>query len=131
MRDPAQRQKNQQRVLDAIARGKGPRWKSRRKFEPSYPESFWMSVFNDAGLIYEKEFLADRYFIDFAFLEKKIAVEIDGGQHLLPERKAKDDRKDAKLTELGWKIYRVPWTTAKDAAKKITEVLQFLGVSQR
>jgi very-short-patch-repair endonuclease len=39
--------------------------------------------------------------VDFAFTDQRIAIEIDGSQHLLPERKAKDDEKDALLIEQG------------------------------
>jgi hypothetical protein len=36
-----------------------------------------------------------------------VAVEIDGSQHLLPERKESDNKKDELLNELGWVVIRV------------------------
>jgi DNA invertase Pin-like site-specific DNA recombinase len=54
-----------------------------------------------------REYSVFPYFIDFAFLNEKIAVEIDGGQHLLPDRKNSDIVKDKVLNENGWKVVRV------------------------
>jgi very-short-patch-repair endonuclease len=48
-----------------------------------------------------REYSVFPYFIDFAFVEQKIAIEIDGSQHLLPERKERDEKKDALLIEQG------------------------------
>jgi arylsulfatase len=44
-----------------------------------------------------REYSVFPYFIDFAFVNEKVAVEIDGSQHLLPERKDRDDKKDELL----------------------------------
>lgn len=41
------------------------------------------------------------YFIDFAFVDIKLAIEIDGSQHLLPERMEKDKLKDQLLMDNG------------------------------
>lgn len=36
-----------------------------------------------------------------------VAIEIDGSQHLLPERKESDDKKDKLLNDLGWFVVRI------------------------
>jgi len=36
-----------------------------------------------------------------------VAIEIDGSQHLVLERKQKDDKKDALLLKSGWKVIRI------------------------
>lgn len=58
---------------------------------------------------YVKEHPCGIYAIDFAWVEKLIAIEIDGKQHEQPEYKARDQRKDAYLKSLGWKVLRIAW----------------------
>ena len=77
--------------------------KSRWNSKQSYPESFFEKViineFSDKN--YKTEFNVGVYSIDFAWPEKKLAIEIDGSQHLLEERKMKDDQKDKLLHQEG------------------------------
>ena len=86
--------------------------KSRWNNEPSYPEKFFMKVieneFNDKK--YQREFNVGIYSIDFAWIDKKIAIEIDGQQHeRFEEYKLRDERKDQFLIESGWKVLRLKW----------------------
>ncbi len=46
------------------------------------------------------------YRIDFAYLAVKLAIEIDGPHHKLPEVKARDARRDRCLRLLGWTVDR-------------------------
>lgn len=46
------------------------------------------------------------YKIDLAQPLKKIAIEVDGGSHNTALARMRDPKKDAKLTELGWKVLR-------------------------
>ena len=84
-------------------------WKSRNKITPSYPEKYFIEVFTNMNIQYEREKKMGKYFIDFAFSDKKIAVEIDGKQHLLPLRKRMDKKKDSFLMQNGWKVIRIQW----------------------
>lgn len=69
-------------------------WHNRR-FEPSYPERYFMSVFENEGIGgWEREKKVGRWFIDFAFPSKMLAVEIDGSQHEGADRKRRDTEKD-------------------------------------
>lgn len=43
----------------------------------------------------------ERYILDFACVERLVAVEADGGQH-----GARDDTRDAVLTRHGWRVLR-------------------------
>lgn len=77
----------------------------------SYPEKCFQKLLEDNGmdkkyLIY-REYSVFPYFIDFAFINEKIAVEIDGSQHLENDRKKKDDEKDVLLIFNGWKVVRI------------------------
>ena len=82
-------------------------WKSRKKLEPSYPESIAIKILNESGIKYEREFNLEKYFVDFVLIDYMIAIEIDGQQHKKPERKFIDDKKDEILKSKGFKIYRI------------------------
>lgn len=96
------------------AHSEGRGWsigKTRNQREPSYPEKFFMLVieneFTDKD--YQQEYRVSKFAIDFAWVEKKIAIEIDGQFHSLPEYVERDARKDKCLEENGWKLLRIPW----------------------
>lgn len=77
------------------------------RVKQSWPEKYFQKVFDDSLLSYVKEHPVKRFSIDFAFLEKMIAVEIDGSHHrALKER---DARRDKELLEEGWLTIRVDW----------------------
>jgi very-short-patch-repair endonuclease len=77
----------------------------------SYPEKLFLEKVYDLCLDKKysivREYSVFPFFIDFAFVNEKVAVEIDGSQHLLPERKERDDKKDELLKKDGWFILRV------------------------
>jgi len=60
---------------------------------------------------YVRELKVDRYFVDLAFPDKMLAIEIDGQQHNLPERREADSVKDKILTSFGWQVVRIKWPT--------------------
>ena len=84
-------------------------WQTRKKLEPSYPESIAIKVLNNIGIDYEYEMPLGKYFVDFAIHSKMIAIEIDGQQHKLEERIKTDLKKDTLLKSLGWKVFRIKW----------------------
>ena len=95
----------------------------------SYPEKKFIKLLkkhdmdNKYLIIREKSVFP--YFIDFAFEGVKVAVEIDGGQHELQERKEKDKKKDSVLISKGWRVFRV---TAKEVNAKGDEVINRLSL---
>ncbi len=104
------------------AHAEGRAWNigyNRHISEPSYPEKFFMKVieneFEDKNYI--REYQVGKYSIDFAWIEKMLAIEIDGQQHERPELKLRDERKDQLLESLGWKILRIKWTDMCNNAK--------------
>jgi len=115
-----EKEKNRQAQLKLVKEGKHQGWKSRTK-EPSYAEQYFIDLFNKEGIKgWIREYKVDKYFIDFAFLEMKIALEIDGKQHRLNEERIERDRKkDKVLKENGWKVIRIDWyNPVNDVNKK-------------
>ena len=89
----------------------------------SYPEKCFLEKIKELKwdkkyqIVCEKSFYP--FFIDFAFINEKIAIEIDGSQHLEDERKKSDEIKDKKLINDGWIVYRI-------TAKKINEEIDIV-----
>jgi very-short-patch-repair endonuclease len=88
-----------------------------RKKNLSYPERLFLDkiTLENWGEKYriEREWSVFPFFIDFAFLNEKVAVEIDGSQHQLEERKNQDEKKDKHLKENGWVVVRVTESEVK------------------
>ncbi len=112
------------------AHSEGRAWnigKSRWNNEPSYPEKFFMNVieneFDDKN--YVREYSVGKYSIDFAWPDKKIAIEIDGAQHeRFEEYKLRDQTKDQLLESLGWKVQRINWKTFSNDTINIISFLK-------
>lgn len=78
---------------------------------PSYPEIYWKEILEQNEIVYEPEYKISSYSLDFAILDKKIDLEIDGEQHYLDERIVKSDkRRNEYLMNNGWQIIRVRWS---------------------
>ena len=104
----------------------------RKRNLPSYPEECFINFLSEKR--YDKKFLIERehpifpFFIDFAFIDLKIAVEIDGSQHILDEkRKEKDLLKNETLIKNGWRVLRISENIVKTdwetLSLKIEEVI--------
>lgn len=111
---PEYRKKLSNAMQKRIANGTHKGWASRSKIKPSYAEQYIIQLLSELNLKYDREVKVGKWFVDFAQIENKLALEIDGKQHLLPERKESDNKKDKFLVENGWKILRIQW-------KKITK----------
>lgn len=48
-----------------------------------------------------------KYFADFALLDRKVIIEVDGDSHASPEQKEKDLEHTLRVLELGWQVVRV------------------------
>jgi len=93
----------------------------------SYPEKLFLEKIYELCLDKKysivREYSVFPYFIDFAFVNEKVAVEIDGSQHLLPERKERDDKKDELLKEDGWFILRVSENEVKTNINSVFDTI--------
>ena len=109
-------------------------WRSADK-NMSYPEKYIKQILDELGIIYEREYHIKRWFIDFADIENKLALEVDGSQHNLPNRKASDLRKDTYLLDNGWKILRIKWRNPRGLlntnfrSDTIVDIKKFFGIN--
>lgn len=90
----------------------------------SYPEKLFLDKLEmlNWGEKYSiiREYCIFPYFIDFAFVNEKVAVEIDGSQHLLVDRKESDDKKDKLLLQNGWSVIRI---SEKEVKTNLDEIM--------
>ena len=88
--------------------------------QPSYAEKYFIKLFQNEKISdYEREKHLGKYFIDFAFSKKMIALEIDGKQHArLLSRIESDKKKDIFLRQNGWKVIRLKWFDPKSEENK-------------
>lgn len=103
------------KAKERIKNGTHKGWTTRNII--SYPEKFFINVLDNNNLNYEHNFTLNKkdlglndissYFLDFYFKDKKIDLEIDGGQHKY--RKEHDEKRDILLEENGIKVYRIKW----------------------
>lgn len=76
----------------------------------SYPEQYWKEILDQNSIQYEEEYPISFYSLDFAIVDKKIDLEIDGEQHYVDQRIVESDIKRTKfLEDLGWKVIRIRW----------------------
>ena len=58
------------------------------------------------GFKFRRQFPVDGYVLDFACELEKLAIELDGGQHNLPEHIERDAERTAILAKSGWRVLR-------------------------
>lgn len=100
-------------IVKQMKAGKWKGWSGVGEGKRSYPEAYIESKLKEDGLNYEFQFQVGRYKVDFAFIDQKIALEVDGKQHLREKQLQSDRRKDAFLEESGWRVFRLPWESIK------------------
>lgn len=102
------------------------RYATARDHRCSYAESYFTECFTDAV----KQLHVDRYFLDFAWPDIKIYIEIDGEQHYVDHRIVKHDKvRTQRLHELGWRLLtRIRWSEFQklDQLEKENLVYQLL-----
>jgi len=75
------------------------------------------------GLKFRRQSPFGPYYLDFYCFEKRLAIELDGGQHYTPAGKAKDAHRDAYLRANGLTVKRY---SDRDVLLKADDVLQDL-----
>lgn len=86
--------------------------------KPSYPERYWAKIFAQTDLPIIPEYRIRSYKLDFALIEQKIDIEIDGEQHYNhPAIVRSDIKRTSKLKQSGWRIIRIRWSEYKKLSK--------------
>lgn len=80
---------------------------SRLEKQPSWAEKTVMNYFDSLGIQYIRDHKVNRFFGDFAFLNEKVILEIDGHQH--KNRKDYDKERDTLIESDGWTVVRIDW----------------------
>lgn len=98
---------------------------------PSYAEKYWAEILEKEKIQHIKEHRVAAYSLDFAILDSKIDLEIDGDQHYLDPRIIESDkRRNEYLTNEGWTIIRVRWSDfcrMEDKPSFVRSILDQLG----
>lgn len=118
----------------AHASGKHPGWKHINESQDrlSYPESFIKKVLIENNIFFNYTVVphlsAGKYFLDFAILELKLDIEVDGCQHYRDIDAIEHDKtRDAFLRENGWTVYRINWKEFYNNTKtEISELLNYI-----
>ena len=98
----------------------------------SYPEKYFVKFF-ELEKIFDKydireKFNVGKYFLDFAIIDLKLDIEIDGQQHYRCNENIEHDlKRDCYLKSLGWKVYRICWANVcKNSLQEKQELLTFI-----
>ncbi len=75
------------------------------------------------GLGFRRQMPIEGYIADFACVEHKLIVEVDGSHHAAGEQFIHDEKRTAYLEEQGWTVFRF-WND--DVLKDITNVCQHI-----
>lgn len=118
-----------------LMRTKGERTPYQRRWsgEMSNLETWFFDEVIQRNSLLEKHIISHEhpeypYFIDFAFHDLRVAVEIDGPLHLKPDRAAHDKKKDRELLTKGWRVYRIRFDECNESGAK--QFLSFLEGSE-
>lgn len=108
-----------------IKENNGIWWSSRSKCKRSYAEEWTKNIILNEikDNTFVEEYHIGKWFLDFAWPNKMIYIEIDGEQHEWAERKKSDEEKDNYCKELGWKCLRLKW---KDICNNTQDAIQVI-----
>ena len=70
----------------------------------------WRSLRGSAfmGMKFRRQVPIGKYVVDFLCVEHRLILELDGAPHDDPRQKQYDARRDAELTEQGYRVLRFP-----------------------
>ena len=95
--------------------------------EPSYPEQWMMRVIDNEGINpdYKREYPFHKFSLDFAWVDIKKVIEIDGDQHERDEvQKQRDIEKDKLLKDEGWSELRIRWKDICNDTKHWIQIIK-------
>lgn len=86
-------------------------YKLHHSSKESYPEKYFNELFIKENINgFKRDYYVDGYYLDYAFIDKKVDVEIDGSQHYVDPKIIEHDKiRTQRLESLGWKTFRIDW----------------------
>jgi very-short-patch-repair endonuclease len=91
-----------------MARGLTRLAKSLRKGSTDAERLLWSRLRMERfeGMSFRRQQPIGPYIVDFVCLEGKVVIELDGGQHALPDEHGEDEQRDAWLEREGYTVVR-------------------------
>lgn len=116
-----------------IAKNGGVWWNSRSKCKRSYAEEWIERLLKKetSDIKFYEEYHIGKWFLDFAWPDRKIGLEIDGAQHEWTERKQSDAEKDSYCQSLGWTILRLKWSDICNNTQQAIAVIKEFVVNSK
>ena len=101
-----------------------------RKNSTSHEKIIWNIIRNRKlnGLKFVRQYPIGAYIVDFACREKKLVIELDGGQHNESENISYDEKRTAFLESQGYKVIRF-WNNEidKNLEGVYEKILEFIS----
>lgn len=92
----------------------------------SNPELIFEKKLIEHGIKFIPEYSHGLYSYDFALVEEKIDIEIDGPTHLQLDVSRKDQVRDAWSKSQGWRVFRIPAKRIRNDLEQVfKEFLEF------
>ena len=89
----------------------------------------WYDFLKRLPLTVHRQHNIESYILDFYIAEKKVAIEVDGRQHLMPEHKMGDEKRDAFLASWGISVLRYSNDSIRNHFPMVArDILQKLGL---
>jgi very-short-patch-repair endonuclease len=103
-----------------------------RQQSPDAERKLWALLRNRqlGGYKFRRQVPVDRYFADFACLDARLIVELDGDQH--NDQAVYDAGRTATLQALGWRVLRFPNGEVYESPHAVADTILFeLGLPTR
>lgn len=124
-------------LKNAHKEGRHPGWKHANQKRRSNPELLFKQLLQKNNL-YEKfkikeQFPINGYFLDFAFLNIKCDIEIDGAQHIRTKKAIEHDvLRDKIMLDDGWIVYRIAVKELQlNTQKVMNDLINFLHSKEK
>ena len=80
------------------------------------------------GIKFRRQFAVAGYVADFACLDRRLLIEIDGIVHTMGDQPQHDEQRDKALVALGWTVTRIPAADVlADAGCVAASIVAFAG----
>ena len=82
--------------------------KALRKNMTPWEVKLWLNFLQTYEYKFRRQQVIDNFIVDFYCPKVKLVIELDGGGHYEQNMVVKDQERDKHLTEMGYKVLRVP-----------------------